>query len=125
MRIHHSHTIVRICPPQNATLEDVYVNKDKIDNALRSLSGISIFSVEMVNPYAHHRQLLLGGGAGVQTELPSEEGEKTVEIVPESSNFDESIIPDEKEDIEVVINNNQIENEKCGVIEGSVNQDKK
>lgn len=106
-------------------MEDVYVNKDKIDNALRSLSGISIFSVEMVNPYAHHRQLLLGGGAGVQTELPSEEGEKTVEIVPESSNFDESIIPDEKEDIEVVINNNQIENEKCGVIEGSVNQDKK
>ena len=120
----HSHTIVRICPPQNATLEDIFVNKDKIDNALRSLSGVSIFSVEMVNPYAHHRQLLLGGGAGVQTTVPNEQGEKMVEIVPESSNFDESIIPDEKEDVEVVINNNQIEDVKCQEIESGVQQKK-
>lgn len=48
------HTIVRICPPQNASLEDIYVNKDKIDLALRSLDGVSIFSVEVINPYAHH-----------------------------------------------------------------------
>ena len=107
-----SHTIVRICPPQNATLEDIFENKDRIDNVLHSFSGISIFSVEMVNPYSRHRQLLLGGGAGVPTTvLGDEEGEKMVEIVPESSNFDESIIPDEKEDVEVIINNSQF-NEK-------------
>lgn len=78
----------------------------------------------MVNPYAHHRQLLLGGGAGVQTTVPNEQGEKMVEIVPESSNFDESIIPDEKEDVEVVINNNQIEDVKCQEIESGVQQKK-
>ena len=86
------------------------MNKDMIDNALRSFSGISIFSVEMVNPYAHHRQLLLGGGAGVHTSLPREEGQVAAEIVPETSNFDESIIPDDdKEDVEVVIDNEGIQ----------------
>ena len=93
------------------------MNKDKIDQALRSLEGVCIFSVEMVNPYAHHRQLLLGGGAGTQTAVVQEEGEKpAIEIVPESSENDASILPkDQKGDVEVVINN-ALDAEKVGVL---------
>ena len=110
------HTIVRICPPQNASLEDIFVNKDKIDMALRNLEGVCIFSVEMVNPYAHHRQLLLGGGAGIHTEIPQEGEKPVVEIIPENSDNDESIIPPEKkDDVEVVITN-EIVNPKIGIL---------
>ena len=93
------------------------MNKDKIDQALRSLEGICIFSVEMVNPYAHHRQLLLGGGAGTQTAVVKEEGENpAMEIVPENSENDVSILPkDQKGDVEVVINNGA-DSEKVGVL---------
>ena len=123
----HRHTIVRICPPQNTSLEDIFVNKDKIDRALRSLDGISIFSVEMVNPYAHHRQLLLGGCAGTQCEAVKAEGEEPMmEIIPESSENDQSIIPkDEREqDVEVVITN-EIESEKTSVLLEGWNKDGK
>lgn len=81
-----------------------------IDNALRAFNGISIFSVEMINPYVRHRQLLLGGSVGDQTAAPTEESPAPTKIIPESSNFDESIIPDEeKDDVEVVIDNDTIQ----------------
>lgn len=101
------------------------MNKDKIDQALRSLEGVCIFSVEMVNPYAHHRQLLLGGGAGTQTAVAKEEGEKpAMEIVPESSENDDSILPkDQKGDVEVVINNG-LDAEKVGVLPENGNERK-
>ena len=114
------HTIVRICPPQNASLEDIYVNKDKIDLALRSLDGVSIFSVEMINPYAHHQQLLLGENStdNASVEQRDTEEKPVVEMMPESSNNDESIIPTDKEDVEVTIDNNEIEHKNYGYIEG-------
>ena len=115
---------MRVCPPQNATLDDIFTNKDKIDNALRSLEGVCIFSVEMMNPYKHHQQLLLAGGAGAHYEVASEkEGEKpVVQMIPESSNYDESIIPETKDDVEVVINNAQIEDKKVGVLDNEKKQ---
>lgn len=118
-RVRASQTIVRVCPPQNASLDDIFTNKDKIDNALRSLEGVCIFSVEMMNPYRHHQQLLLAGGAGAHYEMPPEkEGEKpVVQMIPESSNYDESIIPEKKDDVEVVINNAQIEDAKVGILD--------
>ena len=63
------------------------------------------------------RQLLLGGGAGTQTAVVQEEGEKpAIEIVPESSENDASILPkDQKGDVEVVINN-ALDAEKVGVL---------
>ena len=36
---------------------------------------------------------------------------------PESSNYDESIIPEKKDDVEVVINNAQIEDAKVGILD--------
>lgn len=115
---------MRVCPPQNATLDDIFTNKDKIDNALRSLEGVCIFSVEMMNPYKHHQQLLLAGGAGAHYEVaPEKEGEKpVVQMIPESSNYDESIIPETKDDVEVVINNAQIEDQKVGVLDNEKKQ---
>lgn len=115
---------MRVCPPQNATLDDIFTNKDKIDNALRSLEGVCIFSVEMMNPYKHHQQLLLAGGAGAHYEVaPEKEGEKpVVQMIPESSNYDESIIPETKDDVEVVINNAQIEDKKVGVLDNEKKQ---
>ena len=84
--------------------------------ALRNLEGVCIFSVEMVNPYAHHRQLLLGGGAGIHTEIPQEGEKPVVEFIPENSDNDESIIPPEKkDDVEVVITN-EIVNPKIGIL---------
>lgn len=102
------------------------MNKDKIDQALRTLEGISIFSVEMVNPYAHHRQLLLGGGAGVQCEVVEEGEQPAVELIPESSEYDQSIIPKEEreQDVEVVITN-QLEMEKEGMLPENWDQDGK
>ena len=102
-----SHTIVRICPPQNTSLDDIFETKDRIDNALRQLGGVCIFSVEMINPYSTHPQLLLGGGAGTQCSVETHHEEPVMTIIPESSNYDESIIPEEKKerDVEVVIEN--------------------
>ena len=115
------HTIVRICPPQNASLEDIYVNKDKIDLALRSLDGVSIFSVEMMNPYAHHTQLLLGEASSVADGAPSasEAESEPVEMLPESSNNDQSIIPEDDDDVEVTIDNEQLEGAEVKELEGS------
>lgn len=114
------HTIVRICPPQNASLEDIYVNKDKIDLALRSLDGVSIFSVEMMNPYAHHKQLLLGEASSASAEANASEPEsQPMEMLPESSNNDQSIIPEEEDDVEVTIDNDQLEGVEVKELEGS------
>lgn len=115
------HAIVRICPPQNASLEDIYVNKDKIDLALRSLDGVSIFSVEMMNPYAHHKQLLLGGACAEAPGAPRESAEESqpAEMQPESSNNDQSIIPEKDDDVEVTIDNEQLEGAEVKELEGS------
>lgn len=61
----------------------------------------------------------LAGGAGAHYEMPPEkEGEKpVVQMIPESSNYDESIIPEKKDDVEVVINNAQIEDAKVGILD--------
>lgn len=84
--------------------------------ALRNLEGVCIFSVEMINPYAHHRQLLLGGGAGIRTEIPQEGEKPAVEIIPENSDNDDSIIPpDKKNDVEVVITN-EMDDPKIGIL---------